>query len=89
MGELYIYDIVGGHLPDRLNRTMNTAKILTSQTNYEIMVAALEKYLEDLGTGEQAEENKTAESSLNNSFQFRETGGFKYLYQKVRLKSQV
>ncbi|MCL6611947.1 MAG: hypothetical protein K6T66_10465 [Peptococcaceae bacterium] len=89
MGEMYIYDIVGHHLPHRLIRSMNIAKLLTGQTNYEIMVAALERYFKELGIGEYAEHMELNGSSPDSSFQPRETDGFKYLYQRVRIKSPV
>ena len=84
MGEMYIYDIVGQHLPGHLSRSMNAAKLLTSKTNYEIMVAALEKYFKELGLGEN-------DSQLEVSYLpwLGEKKGFHYLCQKVRLKNQI
>ena len=86
MGEMYINDIVGHHLPNNLKRSLNTAKILTNKTIYEIMVDALEKYLNELGITEHLKEK--AEMNLSGSKSW-EKEGFCYHYQRIRLESQV
>lgn len=88
MGEMYINDIVGHHLPNNLKRSLNTAKLLTNKTIYEIMVDALEKYLNELGITEHLKEK--AEMNFSGSkFQSWEKEGFCYHYQRIRLESQV
>lgn len=85
MGEMSINDIVGYYLPDRLVRLMNTAEIVTGRTNYEIIVAALEKYLREQGIAEQAEDRDQNRIFINTGFKPWETGGLNCQYQKVRI----
>lgn len=88
MGEMYINDIVGHHLPNNLTRSLNTAKLLTNKTIYEIMVDALEKYFNELGITEHQKENTDMNFSGSKA-QSWEKEGFYYHYQRIRLESQI
>lgn len=88
MGELYINDILGRHLPGHLSRSLSTATLLTNKTNYEIIVAALEKYLKELGIANSGEVTDLGGQLLKGSPPWNRDS-ISCHYQTIRLGSQV
>ncbi|MFZ5645266.1 MAG: hypothetical protein ACOY46_16965 [Bacillota bacterium] len=82
MGDKYIYDIIGKCLPEHLKSSLNTVRFQTKQTNYEIIVNALEKYFNDMGIRPQ-----TFNPDFNSPFlvQTQEKDGFSWQLKKVKL----